>query len=225
VAIGFRSVGTITQVDTSVTGTAPSVGMPLGHVANDLLLMPVFYDDNTGTTTPSGWTLLFTVSAGTSTSSPYAGWAHCKFFYRIDNGSVAGPNLNFSSSAWPAGKPYALAWIAAYSGCDTVTPIGEWNTSNTSSSTAAQAHPQLTTTLANDWLVTLRAPDPAHHHGQRDGGVRLGHGVDRPAPGVRGRYDRGSGRSSVDRLRRPGSQCHHHVRPVGPVLDRRPAHV
>lgn len=155
-AIGFRSVGTITQVDTSVTGTAPSVGMPLGHVANDLLLMPVFYDDNTGTTTPSGWTLLFTVSAGTSTSSPYAGWAHCKFFYRIDNGSVAGPNLNFSSSAWPAGKPYALAWIAAYSGCDTVTPIGEWNTSNTSSSTAAQAHPQLTTTLANDWLVTLR---------------------------------------------------------------------
>lgn len=155
-AIGFRSVGTVTKVDTSVTGTAPSVGMPVGHVANDLLIMPVFYDDNTGTTTPSGWTLLFTVSAGTSTSSPYAGWAHCKLFYRVDNGSVTSPNLNFSSSAWPSGQPYALAWITAYSGCDTVTPIGEWSTSFTQSSTAAQAHPQLTTTLLNDWLITIR---------------------------------------------------------------------
>lgn len=156
-AIGFRSVGTATKVDTSVTGTAPSVAMPLGHVSTDLLIMPVFYDGNTAPTTPSGWTRLFDVSAGTSTSVPYAGWAHATLFYRIDTGSLgASVNLNFSSSAWPTGQPYVLSWIAAYTGCDQITPIGEWATSFTQSSTAAQAHPQLTTTLANDWLVTIR---------------------------------------------------------------------
>lgn len=155
-AIAFRSVGARTKVDTSVTGTAPSVALPAGHVANDLLIMPVFTDDNTGTTTPSGWTRLFTLSAGTSTSSPYAGWAHCTLFYRVDNGSVTNPNLNCGSGAWPNGQPYVLAWIAAYSGCDTVNPIGEWSTSTTQSSTPAQAHPAITTSVVNCWLMTLR---------------------------------------------------------------------
>jgi hypothetical protein len=156
VAIAFRSVGTRTKVDTSVTGTAPSVALPAGHTTNDLLIMPVFMDDNTGTTTPSGWTRLFTLSAGTSTSSPYAGWAHCTLFYRIDNGSVTTPNLNCGSGAWPSGQPYVLAWIAAYTGCDTINPIGEWSTSTTQSSTAAQAHPAITTSVVNCWLMTLR---------------------------------------------------------------------
>lgn len=155
-AIAFRSVGTRTKVDTSVTGTAPSVALPAGHVANDLLIMPVFMDDNTGSTTPSGWTLLFKIGAGTSSSSPYLGWSHCSVYYRIDNGSVSSVNLNLSSATWPTGQPYVLAWIAAYSGCDTTSPIGEWATSTTQTSTAAQAHPAITTSLANSWLVTLR---------------------------------------------------------------------
>jgi hypothetical protein len=157
VAIGFRSVGTVTKVDTSVTGTSPAVGMPLGHVATDLLIMPVFTDNNTAPTTPSGWTQLFYVSAGTSTSVPYAGWAHFALYYRIDPGGLgATATVTVDSSGWPTGKPYVLAWIAAYSGCDITNPIGEWATSFTQSSTAAQNHPQLTTTLANDWLLTIR---------------------------------------------------------------------
>src|ERR1044072_3700724 len=118
--------------------------------------MPGFLDDTTGTTTPSGWTRLFTLSAGTSTSSPYAGWAHCTLFYRIDNGSVTSPNLNGGSGAWPSGQPYVLAWIAAYTGCDTINPIGEWSPSTSQSSTAAQAHPAITTSVVNCWLMTLR---------------------------------------------------------------------
>lgn len=156
-AIGFRATGTITKADTSVTGTSPTVGMPLGHVANDLLIMPVFTDNNVAPTTPSGWTRLFYVSAGTSSSSPYAGWAHFALYYRIDTGSLGGSaTVTVDSSGWPTGKPYVLAWISAYTGCDTITPIGEWATSFTQSSTAAQAHPQLTTSLANDWLLTIR---------------------------------------------------------------------
>jgi hypothetical protein len=157
VAIGFRAVGTVTKADTSVTGTSPTVAMPIGHVANDLLLMPVFTDNNVAPSTPSGWTRLFYVSAGTSASSPYAGWAHFALYYRIDTGGLGSTaTVTMDSSGWPTGKPYVLAWIAAYTGCDTITPIGEWSTSFTQSSTAAQAHPQLTTTLANDWLVTIR---------------------------------------------------------------------
>ena len=156
-AIAFRAVGTATKVDTSVTGTSPTVAMPAGHVATDLLLMPVFSDNNVAPSTPAGWTRLFYVSAGTSTSVPYAGWAHFALFYRIDNGSLGGTaTVTVDSSGWPTGKPYVLAWIAAYSGCDTVSPIGEWGTSFTQSSTAAQAHPAITTSLANDWLITIR---------------------------------------------------------------------
>lgn len=156
-AIAFRSTGTTTKVDTSATGTSPSVSMPAGHVSNDLLLMPVFTDDNTGVATPSGWNRLFYIAAGTSQNSPYQGWVHCALFYRIDNGSLGSSvTLSASSSSWPTGKPYVLSWIEAYSGCDTANPIGEWSTSTTQSSTAAQAHPALSTALANCWLLTLR---------------------------------------------------------------------
>jgi hypothetical protein len=156
-AIAFRSVGTATKVDTSVTGTSPTVAMAAGHTTNDLLLMPVFTDNNTAPATPSGWTRLFYLSAGTSANSPYQGWSHVALFYRIDNGALGSSvTLSLDSSPWPTGLPYVLAWITAYSGCDTASPIGEWGTSTTQSSTAAQAHPSITTALANCWLVTLR---------------------------------------------------------------------
>lgn len=156
-AIAFRSIGTATKADTSVTGTSPTVAMPAGHVNNDLLLMPVFTDNNVAPATPSGWTRLFYLSAGTSTSSPYTGWSHVALFYRIDNGALgSSATLSVDSNPWPTGNPYVLSWITAYSGCDTTTPIGEWGTSTTQSSTAAQAHPSITTSLVNCWLVTLR---------------------------------------------------------------------
>jgi len=157
-AIAFRSVGARTKVDTGVTGTSPTVAMPAGHVSNDLLLMVVLDDDTTGPTTPAGWTRLTQTSSGTSSSSPYRVYTRFSLFYRIDNGALGSSvTVSFSSAAWPVGKPYVLAWIAAYSGCDTTTPIGEWNTAATNSTTAAQAHPALSTALVNCWLITLRS--------------------------------------------------------------------
>lgn len=156
-AIAFRATGTVTKVDTSVSGYSPTVGMPAGHVNTDLLIMPVFTDNNVAPATPSGWTRLFYLSAGTSTSSPYAGWSHCALFYRIDNGSLGSSvALSIDSNPWPTGNPYVLAWIVAYSGCDTASPIGEWGTNTTQSSVALQIHPSIITSLNNCWLVTLR---------------------------------------------------------------------
>jgi hypothetical protein len=157
-AIAFRSVGARTKADVTTSGSPQSVAMPAGHVANDLLIMAVLTDDNTNVlTTPSGWTQLFFIAAGTSTNSPYTPRPHMKLFYRIDTGALgASVSLDFETAAWPTGDPSVLAFIIAYSGCDTASPIGEWSTSTTTSTTAAQAHPQLTTTLANDWLLTIR---------------------------------------------------------------------
>lgn len=162
-AIAYRATGFPTKVDTSSAGTSPTVAMPTGHVSGDLLIMPVFTDDNFGPSVPSGWTLLFRIAAGTSVKSPYTGWAHCAVFYRIDTGSLGSSvTLSVPNIAWPSGRPYVLAWITAYSGCDQVNPIGEWGTSVTQSSAAAQAHPQITTHLANCWLLTLRGVSSDH---------------------------------------------------------------
>lgn len=156
-AIAHRSTGVVTKVDTSASGYTPAVAMPAGHVNTDLLIMPVFTDNNVSPATPSGWTRLFYLSAGTSTNSPYTGWAHCALFYRIDNGGLGSSvSLSVDSSAWPTGNPYVLAWIEDYSGCDTVTPIGEVGVATTQSSTAAQNHPSITTSLVNCWLISLR---------------------------------------------------------------------
>lgn len=157
-AIAFRAAGTRLKADVSATGSPQSVGMPAGHVANDFLLLHVVTDDNTGPDTPSGWTKLFEVSPGTSTSSPYAGYPRTNVFWRIDDGSLGSSvSLTFNTSSWPTGKPYVLAYIAAWTGCDTTSPVGEWSTSTDPATTAAQAHPQLTLALANCWLLTLRS--------------------------------------------------------------------
>jgi hypothetical protein len=157
-AIAFRSVGTRLKADVSLTGTPQSVGMPAGHVSADFLLMHVVTDDNTGPGTPSGWSKLFEVSPGTSTWSPYAGYPRTTVFYRIDSGALGSSvSVDFDVSAWPTGKPYVLAYIAAWSGCDTTNPVGEWSTSTDPANTAAQAHPQLSLAANNCWLLTLRS--------------------------------------------------------------------
>jgi hypothetical protein len=105
-AIGFRAIGAATKVDTSVTGTSPTVAMPAGHTTNDLLTLSVFTDNNTAPATPAGWTQLFYLSAGTSANSPYQGWSHFSFFYRIDNGALGSSvTLSLDSSPWPTGLP------------------------------------------------------------------------------------------------------------------------
>lgn len=157
-AIAFVAAGTRLKADVSLTGSPQSVSLPAGHVANHFLILHIVTDDNTGPDTPSGWTKLFEVSPGTSTTSPYAGYPRTNVFYRIDTGSLGSSvSVSFSTDPWPTGKPYALAYTAAWSGCDTANPIGEWSTSTTTGTTAAQAHPQLTLSLVNCWLLTLRS--------------------------------------------------------------------
>jgi hypothetical protein len=156
-AIAFVAVGTRLKADVSVTGSPQSVGLPAGHVSGHLLFLYVLTEDNTGPTTPSGWTLLGVSNPGPSTSSPYAGRPRLTVFYRIDNGSLgATVSVAFNTAAWPTGDPYVLAFTSAHSGADQTGPIEVWAQSSSLATTAAQAHPQLTTAVANDWLLTLR---------------------------------------------------------------------
>lgn len=158
-AIGFRSVGARLKADVTVSGSPQSVSLPAGHVSGDLLIMFVTTDANTNTTvTPSGWTQLFYITNGTSIATPYTPRLRTKCFYRIDNGSLGSSvSLSFDTSAWPTGDPSVLAFVIAYTGCDTSGPIERYDFFSTTSTAVAQAHPQLTTTVANDWLLTFRA--------------------------------------------------------------------
>lgn len=154
--IAFRSVGTRLKVDISASTANQNIPLPAGHVSGDYLMMIVIIDSNQHGTTPSGWTLLGRSDAGNTTGGTAP--AELSVYQRIDNGSLgANVTMTFPTAGWPDGNPYVLAWIAAYTGVDTAAPVETWSQSHTLDTTAAQAHPQLTTAVVNDWLVTLRA--------------------------------------------------------------------
>lgn len=156
-AIAFRSVGTRTKVDVSATGTPVSVAMPAGHVSGDCLLMFVVTDDQrTESVATAGWNLLTRVSAGTPTFS--IPWPSLGIYWKVDNGSEpATVSLTVNTTAWPVGNPYVLAFIAAYSGTHATTPMAEYSVIGSQATALSFDHPQLTTTDANDWLLTVRA--------------------------------------------------------------------
>lgn len=159
-AIAFVAKGTTLKVDTSATAGPYSVALPAGHVSGHLLLMFVTTDDNTNTTAdPSGWTRLFYITNGSSVQTPYTPRVRTKCYYRIDNGSLGSSvTLNFDTTdSWPTGKPSVLAFCVAYSGCDQTGPIERWDFVSTTSTAAAEAHPQETTSTANAWLLSFRA--------------------------------------------------------------------
>lgn len=157
-AIAFVAAGTRLKADVSLTGSPQSVGLPAGHVSGHLLLLYVVTDDNNGPDTPSGWIKLTEITPGLSASSPYAGYPRTNLFYQVDDGTLGSTvSVAFNTGAWPTGKPYVLAYTAAWSGCDPLNPIGEWNFSTSTATTDAQAHPQLTTALVNSVLLTLRS--------------------------------------------------------------------
>jgi hypothetical protein len=168
-AIALRAVGTVLKADIGLSGSPQSVSLPAGHVSTDWILLTVLTNDNTGPTTPSGWTFLMSGSVGTSTKSPYAAYAKMHCYGRVDNGSLGSTvSVSFNATnSWPTGKPTVIAWTVAYSGIDVTAPTETMSISAVSSSVAAQTHPQLTSVVANDWLVTIRAsasyqPSPTH---------------------------------------------------------------
>ncbi len=155
-AVAFRSAGARLKASVALTGDLQNVPTPAGHAAGDLLVMAVLTDDNTGPNNYPGWNFLGSGAAGPSTTSLFR--PHLWMFWRIDSGSLgATVPINFSLAAYPDGFPYVLACILAYTGCDQISPIGEWDLTGTTATTATLAHPQITTTTANDWLMTLRA--------------------------------------------------------------------
>ena len=158
-AIAFRSVGARTKADVSVTGSPLSVALPPGHVSGDLLLMFVLTDSNSSSADPAGWDRTFYIATtAAASSSPYVPAPRLKVYARVDNGALGSSvSLGFNTSAWPTGNPYVLAFTAAYSGCDPSGPVEYWSWRTTTDTSAAQAHPAVTTTAANDWLLTVRA--------------------------------------------------------------------
>jgi hypothetical protein len=157
-AIAFVAASARSKADLSATGSPVSVALPTGHLSGHWLLMVVVTDDNTGPSTPAGWSLLGGFAPASSTATPYAGYPHVTLFHRIDNGSLGSSvNVSFSTAAWPTGDPYVLAWTMAYSGVDTSGPVERILGSSTVSTSAAVSHPAVTTSVANDWLLTIRA--------------------------------------------------------------------
>jgi hypothetical protein len=157
-AIAFRSVGARLKADVSIAGGSLSVQLPTGHASGDLLLMFVLTDANSSSTDPAGWDRTFYITVGGATASPYNPAPRLKVYARIDNGSLGSTvPLTFNTSGWPTGNPYVLAFTAAYSGCDPSGPIEYWAWRTTTDTTAAQAHPAVTTAATGDWLLTFRA--------------------------------------------------------------------
>ena len=159
-AIAFVAAGTRLKADTSVSGTSQNVALPAGHTTGHVIFLFVLTDANTNTTaTPAGWTqLAYLATTGTATVSPYYAPPRLKIFYRADDGTLGSSvPITLDSSAWPGGKPYVLAFTAAYSGADTASPVERWSFFSDTATTVTEAHPQLTTSVPNDWLLTLRA--------------------------------------------------------------------
>lgn len=157
-AIAFVAAGTRLKVDIAASTPTQNIALPAGHIAGHVILLFIVVDNNFNIVTPPGWTLLDAGQAGSSTQTPYAGRPRLMAYYIVDTGSLgSNVSVTFGNQAWPIGKPYVIAFTAAYSGCDTSGPVETRSLSTSTATTAAQAHPQLTTVSANDWLLTFRA--------------------------------------------------------------------
>lgn len=134
--------------------------MPAGHVSGDCLLLICLQDSQTHETGPSGWNFLGRADVGVQTGSAY--YPDVSVYWKVDNGSEPSTvNVGFSTAGYPTGNPYVLAFIMAYSGTHATSPIAQWSSSTTTATTAALAHPQITTLDANDWLLTIRGVSAA----------------------------------------------------------------
>ena len=161
-AIAFKAAGARTKVDVATLpgagSTTVSVALPAGHASGDWLVLVYLADNNSNPPTPAGWTLLGISNPGSSTQSPYAGRPRLIVWHRIDNGSLGSTvDLSVSTQAWAIGDPYLIAFTAAYTGVDSTGPIETWAETSTLSDNPALAHPQLTTAVSQDWLLTIRA--------------------------------------------------------------------
>lgn len=154
-AIAFRSAGAAASRDIGASGNPLTVPTPAGFAAGDLLLLYLLQDANTNETAPAGWTLQGRCSPG---SSGFNAEPQFALYSRIATGTEgASVAVNYSTSGWPAGNPWTVGFMTSHTGTNTASPIEVFSqTSVNGSGAATQAHPQVSTGTANDWLVTVR---------------------------------------------------------------------
>lgn len=156
-AIAFVGAGTPLSANTGVVGYTQAVPLPTGYTVGNLLVLLVGTDDIPGPTVPAGWTRLAGAQPLPPTVNPYAPYPALNVFYRIATGTEGtSVNVSMSSADWPDGDAFMVAVTLAYSGTDTATPFGENALNPTTATSASLAHPAITTSVANEWPLTVR---------------------------------------------------------------------
>lgn len=134
-AVAYRSIGAKTA--NAGSGNITSVGLPAGHVANDILVLIVHAADNVACTV-TGYTSIMAVNSGT--------FDRQSWFYKVDGGSESAPTVTHA-----AGNS-AMARIVAVSGADTTTPIAA-NGQQADAATKTATAPTITPTAANQLII------------------------------------------------------------------------
>lgn len=154
-AIAFRSAGAAASQDIGASGNPLTVATPAGFAAGDLLLLFLLQDANNNETAPAGWTLQGRCSAG---ASGYYASPHFVLYSRIATGTEgASVAVSYSTAGWPSGNPWTVGFMAAYTGTDPTAPVEVFSQAALlGAQLAAQAQPQVSTSTANDWVLTVR---------------------------------------------------------------------
>ncbi len=139
--IALRSASSNAAASGSLT-----INKPAGTVANDVLIAGVAVRPQNGTiTAPAGWTLIRRLD------NPNPNQSSLVTYYKVAGASEpASYTWSFSTSTGAAGG------IQAFSGVKTSNPIDVEGGQNTPNG-VAHSTPSITTTVANDMLVTVHA--------------------------------------------------------------------
>lgn len=156
-ALAFVAAGTPTAQDVGISGGTVTAAVPAGLAAGQLLFAYALYDSNETVATPAGWTPLWSgkASGGTSTGSFF--YPQLQLFSKIASGSETGITFSFSTFGYPSGNAFVTAGMVSYSGSAGAPVELAAYTIGAPAAAEPQAHPQLTTTTASDWLLTIRA--------------------------------------------------------------------
>ena len=124
-AISFVAAGAVQ------TGSNPTIPVPTGYAAGDLLI--IFVAVNTAPTTPSGWTVIQNATGSVT----------C--YYKFAGASESSVSLTFTGTAAQS-VMVAYRGVSAYDSQSTVVALGTVTSVATTS---------LTTTAANDFVISF----------------------------------------------------------------------
>jgi len=125
-------------------GSRLSIPVPAGTVAGDVMIAAISTTPSTvPITAPAGWTLVQAVTQATATSN------RVSTYYRVAGAEPASYSWTLSTT-----HTGAAGGIVSYSGVDNTTPV-DVSASAATASALTHAAPTITTTVANDMLVTV----------------------------------------------------------------------